>query len=170
MGKRVELILFAIIVLIVLIALNVKVKNSPYKNISVSKKSSEINNFTEYEINASTILHTLNAKNAYESKGKWHIKDINISNKEIKSLTAKESVYAKDKIVLSKDVKAVKNDGMEYRSNKAIYKTKIKELITPNNFTIKRKVDIVRGKELIYKAKEKATFAKDVNGTFVLKK
>jgi len=171
MGKRVELILLLVIVVITLIALNVKVKgNSSYKNIKYSKKTSEVNNFTEFEINATTLLHTLNATNAYEESGKWHIKDVNISNKEIKSLTAKKSIYSKDKIVLTKDVEAIKRDGMVYKSQKAIYKTKTKELITPNRFIITRKVDIVEGRKLIYKANQKATMAKDVYGTFVLKK
>jgi len=170
MGKKVELTLFAIVALMLLIAINIEIKNDPYKNIQPNKKSSEINNFTQFEVNATSLLHTLKATNAYEINKKWHIKDANITNSNIKSLTAKKSVYTQDKIILQDNVKAIKYDGLIYKSQKAIYNTKNKELKTPENFTIKRNVDIVSGKELFYDTKNKVTKAKDVNGTFILKK
>ena len=170
MGSRVEYFLVAVIVLIAIISFNSNIKplkvEKSYKNL----KSSEINEFTEFEINATELLHTLKAKNAYEENKKWYIKDINITNSSIKSLTAKNSVYDQNRIILNNDVKVLKKDGIEYSSQKAIYNTNSKRLLTPNKFIIKREVNIVKGKELIYNAKEKATTAKDVNGTFILKK
>jgi hypothetical protein len=170
MGNKIEYILAAIIVVITAVSLNIDIKSQPKKESKKETKSSEINNFTEFEINSTSLLHTLKATNAYQKRKKWYIKDANISNKEIKSLTAKESVYSQKKIILKKDVKAVKRDGIIYKSQKAIYNTDSKELVTPDRFIINSKVDIVRGKELKYNAKERATRAKDVNGTFILKK
>jgi len=171
MGSRVEYFLVAAIAVVALISINSHVEEPKQKSAKVkNQKTSEISNFTEFEINSTNLLHTLKAKNAYEVKKKWYIKDVNITNNSIKSLTAKNSIYAQNKIVLKKDVKVVKKDGIEYTSNKAIYNTNSKVLVTPKKFTIKRAVDIVKGKNLIYNAKEKATTAKDVNGTFILKK
>jgi hypothetical protein len=171
MGSRVEYILAATVGLLFLLLLTTSSKQEQkIKPKKVNSRSSEINDFIEYEINSTSLLHTLKAKNAYQKSKKWYIEDANITNKAIKSLTAKKSVYSEDKIILTKDVKAVKRDGVVYKSEKAIYNTKTKELVTPKSFTINRSVDIVKGRELKYNAKERATRAKDVNGTFILKK
>ena len=171
MGRRVEYILILAIaaVLIIPYFIKVDVKNRANDTNSFNK-SSEINNFTEYEINATKLQHTLKAQSAQEKNKKWYLKKPNIKTDKINSLTSDTSLATPNKIEFSGNVVAIKADGTIYKSNKAIYNTKTKMLITPKKFTINREVDIVSGKDLHYDSTQKITKAKDVNATFVLKK
>ena len=170
MGRKIELTLLALIVVVGLISTFIKVDNTKSYSKNSDKKSNEILNFTEYEINQTSLIHTLKGKSAQEFKDVWKLKEPNFSNDKITKLTSKESIVTKDKMIFTNKVNVIKKDGVVYNSNKAIYNTKTKELTTPNEFTITRNVDIVKGKKLFYDAKTKITKAKDVNGTFKLKK
>jgi len=171
MGRRVEYLLIFAIIIVLIIPYFIKVNiDGKAKNKNISYKSTEINNFIEYDINATKLQHTLKARSAEEIKQKWYLKEPKITTDKLKSLSAKKSVATSDKIVFYNNVIAVKVDGTIYKSSKATYNTKTKTLNTPKKFTINRHVDIVRGKDLVYDAEHKITKAKDVNGTFVLKK
>ena len=171
MGRRVEYILILAIMVVLVIPYFINLDTqSQNKSKKTSNKSTEINNFIEYEINATKLQHTLKAKNAQEIKKKWYLKNPNIKTDKLESLSSKSSIASSKKIEFYTNVVAVKVDGTVYKSNKATYNTKTKMLTTPKKFTINRYVDIVTGNNLHYDAKRKITKAKDVNGTFVLKK
>jgi len=171
MGRRVEYILIlAIFVALAIPHFISSSNNIEKKEKEVPNKSSEINNFTEYEINSTKLQHILRAKSAQEVNKKWYLKEPNITTDKLKSLSSKSSIATSNKIEFYDNVVAIKADGVVYKSSKAIYNTKTKMLVTPKKFTINRTTDIVTGKDLHYDAKNKITKAKDVNGTFVLKK
>lgn len=171
MGRRVEYILLLAILAVLAIPyfVNLDSKNLNRDN-RVNNKSSEINNFIEYDINATKLQHTLKAKSAQEVNQKWYLKNPRITTDKLKSLSSKKSVASSETIDFYDNVVAIKADGTVYKSNKATYNTKTKILTTPKKFTINRHIDIVTGKDLHYDAEQKITKAKDVNGTFVLKK
>ena len=171
MGRRVEYILILAIVVVLAIPYFINLdEQGKTKGKKTSNKSSEINNFIEYEINATKLQYTLNAESAQEIKKKWYLKNSNIKTDKLKSLSSKRSIASQKKIEFFDNVKAIKVDGTVYKSNKATYNATTKILTTPKKFTINRHVNIVTGKDLHYDAKRKITKAKDVNGTFVLKK
>ncbi len=169
MGSKLEYILITAIAFVLLLPFGINVKNRNSTPKKTEQKSSEISNFTEYEINASSLEHTLKAKSAKEVNRSWILSSPVISTDKIKSLSAKRSVANSQKIEFFDNVVAKKADGTVYKTGHAIYNTKTKELITPENFTINRQLNIVHGKNLQYDAKTKTTKAKDVNGTIILK-
>jgi len=170
MGSKLEYILVVLILIVILIPFGVEVKN-PENSIEVTKKKSEVNNFVEYELNATNLKHILKGKSAKELKeDNWYLVEPKMETNELNTLSAKSSIFNGKTIEFNKDVVAIKKDGIIYKSDKAIYELKTKNLITPNGFTIKRNIDIVRGKDLEYNPSSRVTKAKDVNGTFVLKK
>jgi len=171
MGRRVEYILILAIMAVFAIPYFVNLDSKSIdKEKKTNSKSSEINNFIEYDINATKLQHTLKAKSAEEIDKKWYLEKPTIITGKLKSLSSKKSVATPEAIDFYDNVVAVKVDGTVYKSDKATYNTKTKMLITPKKFTINRHVDIVTGKDLHYDTKHKITKAKDVNGTFVLKK
>ncbi len=171
MGRRVEYILILAILTALIIPYFISSNsNSSKKRQEVVNKSSEINDFTEYEINSTKLQHTLKAKKAEEVDKKWYLKEANITTDKIESLSSKNSILTANRVEFRNNVVAVKVDGTIYKSNNATYNFKTKTLITPKKFTINRHVDIVSGKDLQYNAKHKITKARDVNATFVLKK
>ena len=171
MGRRVEFILILAIMAVFAIPYFVNFDSKSTDKVKkVNSKSSEINNFIEYDINATKLQHTLKAKSAQEVNQKWYLKEPIIITDKLKSLSSKSSVASSEVIDFYDNVVAIKSDGTVYKSNIATYNIKTKMLTTPKKFTINRHVDIVTGKDLHYDAEHKITKAKDVNGTFVLKK
>jgi lipopolysaccharide assembly outer membrane protein LptD (OstA) len=169
MGRKLEIILLSAILFVGTVSFFIKINNETFNKKSTNKKTL-INNLVEYEINRSELEHTLKAKSALELNDMWKLKNPIFTNKNIKELTSEESVIDNKKMIFTKNVKVVKKDGIIYKSQKAIYDIKNKKLITPENFVINRQSDIVRGKELFYDINKKITTAKDVNGTFKLKR
>jgi len=170
MGSRVEYVLILAISIVLLIPFVIDIDSSKNAKTAAGNKSSELNNFIEYEINATKLQHTLKASKAEQIKENWHLNSVEIKTDKLKSVKANSAIVKPQKIELNKNVVAVKQDGTIYKSQKAVYDKKSKELITPENFTITRKVDIVKGKKLEYISDKNITKAKDVNATFVLKK
>jgi len=170
MGSRVEYILIVAISVVLLIPFVVNINSNKNTGISAGNKSSELNNFIEYEINATKLQHTLKASKAEQIKENWHLNNVEIKTDKLKSLKANSATVKPQKIELNKNVVAIKQDGTIYKSQKAVYDKKSKDLVTPENFTITRKVNIVNGRKLEYFFDKNITKAKDVNATFVIKK
>jgi hypothetical protein len=172
MGSKIEYIVLTFITLLIVFLYLTKpleeniLKSSSHK---VLEKTTEISNFIEYEINATKLFHILKARNAYEVNNKWYLKDINITSESIKRLSSKEAISSKDKVIFLKDIFALKKDNTTYKSQKAIYLKKTKEFITPQNFILEKNGSIVRGRDLVYKAKKKETYAKDIKAEIKLK-
>ena len=171
MGSKVEYIALIFIALVAGFAYFLQTPTLKNSNPTqeLSKKETEVNNFIEYEINATATLHTLKAKNAYKMEDVWYVKEPNITTKRIKILSSKEATSSKQKVVFLKDVYALRDDNATYNSQKAIYLKDKRKFITPGKFILIKGEDKVTGKELIYKANTKETFAKDVKGKFKLK-
>jgi len=171
MGSKVEYIVALFIVFIGLIAyfLQMPTPKEQKKSQVSNKKETELNNFIEYEINATALSHILRAKNAYKVNTTWYLKEPNITSESIKKLHSKRAIYTKDTITFLEDVYALREDNTTYNSQKAIYLKGKEELLTPKKFLLQRPKSKVVGTHLLYKANSKETFAKDVQGKFKLK-
>jgi len=169
MGSKLEYILIVAIIIVALIPFSIEIKN-PKKSNSVELKKSEVNNFIEYELNSTTLKHILQGKSAKEiNENNWYLVEPSMQTLEVKKLSAKSSIFNGKTIVFDKNVVLIKRDGLIYKSNRAIYDLKSKDIITPNSFEIKKSANIVKGKSLEYNPAKRVTKAKDVNGTFILK-
>ena len=169
MGSKLEYILIIAIIIVAIIPFGIEIKNPTY-NKSAEAKKSEVNNFIEYELNSTTLKHILQGKSAKEiNEDNWYLIEPSMQTLEVKKLSAKSSVFNGKTIVFDKNVVLIKRDGLIYKSNRAIYDLKSKDIITPNSFEIKKSANIVKGRSLEYNPSKRVTKAKDVNGTFILK-
>ncbi len=171
MGIKLEWIFVAVIMIFLSIFFIFdQNKKSIQKAKSYIPKEIEINNFTAYDINRSTIKQQIKAKNALKQQNSWYLKDANISNEDIKSLTSKQAIYKDNKFIFIGNVVGIKKDGTIYKSDEAIYNLKDLKFYTDKNFIIEKNGAIVYGKRLFYDKKLKITKAKDINSTIKLKK
>ena len=171
MGHRLEY--FLAIVLLAVLATPSFLKVDKFKNenrVVSSNKSTEIKDFTQYDINRTSIEYRLTANLAEKRGDSWYLANPEIINGDIKSLRAKRSVSKGNKITFIDNVLMVKNDGKRYNSQKAIYDTETKVVTTPDRFTISKEYDMVNGVNMKYNSVTKETKAKNVKATFVLKK
>jgi len=171
MGSRLEGLLVVTIVILATIPYFFKEDDSSNMDKVVSsKKSTELTNFTQYDINSTNLNFTLTSIYGEEVAGLWYLTSPYITNSEIKSLVSKRAIVDKDSnMQLIKDVKMVKIDGKKYLSQKAIYNIKNKTIHTPDYFTITKSSDVVKGKHMVYDAKKMVTRAKKVKKKPVMK-
>jgi len=108
MGSRVEYILIVAISVVLLIPFVVNINSNKNTGISAGNKSSELNNFIEYEINATKLQHTLKASKAEQIKENWHLNNVEIKTDKLKSLKANSATVKPQKIELNKNVVAIK--------------------------------------------------------------
>ncbi len=174
MERKLELILsFFIILLLITIYFTLHSKKAFFqKKVTQNQESikSEINNFLAYEVNKSSLLEKIKGKKAIELENYWKLKEANISANNIKSLFSKYSIYKDNKFIFYNNVTAIKNNGMIYKSQTAIYNAINKQLITPSNFFIESNTSNVKGEHLLYNLEKNETKAKNVKGTLLLKK
>ena len=168
MGRRVEIFLLFLIVIILFIPFLINIKGE--KITKSANIKSEIRNFTEFEINNTNIEHILRAKRAVNIGDSWILNDINITNDSVKSLVSKNGVYLNNTIFLNKNITLIKNDGSIYKTDMAKYFLKDKNLDIDSNFTATKGKNILKGKKLFYNINKKVIKGKDVKGSFVLKK
>ena len=170
MGHKLEKILLLSILLLSILPFTIHINSNNRDVVKKNSKESEFSNFVEYEINSTNLQQTLTGKKAVKIDDNWYLKHPNIKTQNIKKLSANRSIVTQKSIEFIDNVEVIKADGVKYKSNRAIYNRKNQDILTPNSFTINRVSDIVKGKKLYYDTKNKITKAKDVNGTFVLKK
>ncbi len=171
MGSKIEAFILGFIIILGAFAyfiVDINLENKDTKTIE-QKKETEINNFIEYELNATELFHILHASNAYKLNDIWYLKKPNITSESIQKLSSKRAIYSKDKIIFLDNVYALKEDNSTYHSQKAIYLKREDELLTPKAFQLQKNGSIVVGKKLIYKNKTQETFAKDVQAAIKLK-
>ena len=170
MGSKIEKILFIAILIVSVIPFFFKINDFESKDrVIQSTKSSEIVDFTEYDINKSSLKLTLVSTLAEEKNNLWYLTKPKITNDEIKSLTSKRAISRGKKIEFIDNVKLYKKDGKKYFSQRAIYDTVTKVIVTPDNFLISKEYDLVRGINMEYDTQKQETKAKNVKGTFILK-
>ncbi len=174
MERKLELFLFLLLFIIGgVVLINLKKKNFSFSYSSKKTHEnikSEITNFLAYEINQSQLIERVRGEKALQLESYWHLQEANISTDNIKSLFSKHSIYKKNQFVFYNNVTAVKKNGIVYKSQTAIYNTQTRKLITPNSFYIDSNTSHVKGKLLIYDLEHNITRAKNVKGTFILKK
>ncbi|NPA28485.1 MAG: hypothetical protein GXN91_05545, partial [Epsilonproteobacteria bacterium] len=91
MGSKIELILLGVVVLVTFIAFNLKTTSPTNQPQTKVQKNTEVNHFTLYEINSTTLSHTLRANRATEFINYWLLIEPNIQTQDLQYLKAKKS-------------------------------------------------------------------------------
>lgn len=170
MGTQVERILFIAIVISAIVAFVLVTKKYESVKVVNNNKEVELNNFKEYDVNTTQLQSTLVATQAVEIDKIWFLQNPVITTDEIKFLRAKRSIAKGGIVEFLDDVEVLRKDGKRYSSQKAFYKIRTKEIITPDKFLISKEYDLIRGTGMTYDTAKNVTRAKDVNGTFILQK
>ena len=170
MGRRLELLLLVIVIGLIFIPFFLKVSNFEKEDRVVeSKKSTELRDFVQYDINKSAIEFTLVSPKAEEYGEVWYLTSPKITTDDIKSLTSKYSIAKGKDIEFIENVKLIKKDGKKYFSQRAIYNTDTRVVRTPDRFKISKEYDMVHGVDMEYFTDKKETKAKNVKAVFILK-
>lgn len=170
MGSRIESVVLVVIVLSAALAYYLIGKKQENVKVVSTEKSTELNDLIEYDINRTNIMAKLVASQAYEINGVWFLAKPVVSTDEIEYLKSDRSLAKNGIIQFLDNVVVQRKDGKYYTSDKTFYKIKTKEIITPSKFMISKEYDLIRGASMVYDTATQTTKAKNVTGTFILKR
>lgn len=171
MGHKLEYFLIVLIFFLAMTPNFFKVKEFEKRDrVIEAQKDTEISNFTQYDINQTSIEYKLKSPLAQELGDIWFLMFPEITNEKIKRLTSTYAILRGKNIEFIENVKLLKYDGKIYNSQRAIYNTVTKVVLTPERFNIIKEYDMVNGVNMEYFTNTKETKAKNVKATFILKK
>ena len=171
MGTKVERVFFILIIFASAFAYILVNKKYTNKSKAIgTQKTIELNNFIEYDINATKLLSTLKSQQAYQLNQIWFLKEPIVSTDEIKYLKSKRALSKRGIVEFIDDVRIVRRDGKKYFSNKTFYKIDAKEVVTPDKFKMLKEFEKIEGVSMVYDTQKEITKAKNVKAVFKMNK
>ncbi|MGB5965420.1 MAG: LPS export ABC transporter periplasmic protein LptC [Sulfurimonadaceae bacterium] len=148
----------------------VPIKNTMKDNVEVAEL--ELRNFTLYELGVDGLKDIMIGHYGFRYGDRIEVEEIDYTDNTgtlRNNLQADFGVYNnKDLITLEGNVRYYREDGMQFRTNKAVI-NQIDESITAiGPFTMDKQTDNVVGTDLFYDSKNGLIKAKDVTGFFTL--
>ncbi len=165
MVGKLELILTAILIIVLLIALNSSIEGKRDKK-KREGNSIEIENAELVEANATDRLDDIRAVFAYQRDGVWHFRDINLTATNVKELRSEKAVRGKDYFELTGDVVMLSDDGSKYWADRAVYLTDKKIFYTMGKFRAERNGTVAVGKNFYHAKLEGFSRAEKVHGIY----
>jgi len=167
MGSKIEKVLFIFILITAVTSFFlVTAKYEHVQKVVQNKKSTELNEFTEYDVNQTALMSTLQAKQAYERNNIWFLSNPVVSTDKIEYIKAKRALAKSGIVEFIDKVKTLQRDGKKYFSNKVFYKIRTKEIVTPGNFIILNEFENMQGASMVYDTDKEVTRAKNVKAVF----
>jgi hypothetical protein len=170
MGSKIERVVLVFIILVVALAYYLIGKKHESVKVINAERTTELNDLVEYDINKTNIMAKLIASQAYQINGVWFLTKPVVSTDEIEYLKSDRSLAKNGIIQFLDNVMVQRKDGKYYTSDKTFYKIKTKKIITPSKFMISKEYDLIRGASMVYDTATQTTKAKNVTGTFILKR
>jgi LPS export ABC transporter protein LptC len=148
-----------------------------FKPIKLSQMNSkefsliDSTNMKIYKIDESSLKSTLYAKDAHQFKDRIEFEDVEYiknmkDNKEY--LDSKYATYKENIITLTQNVLFKTDDGVKFKTAKAIIEEKSDTLKSDGKFTLSKDGSYVNGVKLIYNSKTKKVKAKNIKGIYKL--
>lgn len=132
----------------------------------------ELRNFTLYEIGVDGLKDIMIGHYGYRYGDRIEVEEIDYtdsSGDQRNNLQADFGIYNnKDLITLEGNVRYYREDGMKFRSDKAVINQVDESITAVGPFTMDKLADHVVGTDLFYDSKNGLTKAKDVTGFFTL--
>ncbi len=167
MGSKIEKITFIIIIITAVVAYFLATaKFTKVEKVVENKKSTELNDFIEYDINTTALMSILRAKQAYERDQIWFLTNPIVSTDKIEYIKSKRALAKSGIVEFIDKVKTLRRDGKKYYSNKVFYKIRTKEIVTPGNFIVIKEFNKMRGASMVYDTDKEVTRAKNVKAVF----
>ena len=148
----------------------VEIKEQNREGVEVAEL--ELRNFTLYELDVNGLQNIMIGREGYRFKDRIEVNDIDYTDSTRKlqnNVQADFGVYrGVDLITLKGNVRYYREDGMKFKSNKALINQKEETITADGPFTMDKFADNVVGTDLFHDTKNGLSTAKDVTGYFTL--
>ena len=159
-------------ILLAILLLFKPVEIKPMNNDGKEIAELELRNFTLYELDVEGLKDVMIGRKGYRFKDRIEVEDIDYtdSTRSLQNnVQADFGVYTGEKLItLEGNVRYYREDGMKFRSDKAIINQDEETITTIGPFKMDKFADNVVGDDLFYDTKKGLSTAKDVTGVFTL--
>ncbi len=166
---------FFIIIALILASVLIFFQPSPVQEMRDGKgevAQLELRNFTIYELGVDGLKDIMIGHYGFRYEDRIEVEEIDYTdstNHQRNNLQADFGVYNnKDLITLEGNVRYYREDGMQFRSDKAIIHQTDETILAAGPFTMQKGADHAVGTDLFYDSKNGLTKAKDVTGFYTL--
>ena len=132
----------------------------------------ELRNFTLYELDVNGLKDVMIGQKSYRFKDRIEVEEIDYtdSTRELQNnVQADFGVYRGDDLItLEGNVRYYREDGMKFRSDRALIDQKEETITADGPFKMDKFADNIVGNDLFYDTKKGLSRAKDVTGVFTL--
>lgn len=130
-----------------------------------------ISSFTMHELNSDGLLTLMNGEKATKYTDRYVVEKMDYtdnSKKYIANMKSNSGVYKDDIVSLSGDIVYIREDGLTFQTQKAIYNKKTNIAMTEADYLLFRDNNRVTGKELKYNNSLDTIESKDVTAIYQL--
>lgn len=129
----------------------------------------ELENFTLYELNTSTLTSTMQAKRGLRYKNHYEAYNVSFKNKSSKleqTINGNKAFYDTITLILSGDVHYKREDGLNFLSQYGKYSKKTKIFETNSSYLSYRDKDTIIGDSLSYDTQRQLSKSKNIKAVF----
>ncbi len=131
----------------------------------------ELSRFSLYEISPKGIDHLLEGEEGKKFAEYYVVTSAKFSDntkKMLHTLRADRADYRYNSLKIEGNVRYLREDGLECRSEEALYRTQEGLVEIPKGFTMTQGAHQIRGESLLYNVDEKSLSAQRVSGSYQL--
>ena len=132
----------------------------------------ELKDFTMYELDTKGLRTIMLGSAATRYSNRYTVQDIDYTDNEkeeyIANMKAKHGIYKNDMVTLSGDVEYVRDDGLTFKTQKAVYNKKSSDVVSDVGYVAYLNDSVVRGSYIKYNNEKNKIFSKNVTAKIQL--
>ena len=132
----------------------------------------ELKDFTMYELDTKGLRTIMLGSAATRYSNRYTVQDIDYTDNEkeeyIANMKAKHGIYKNDMVTLSGDVEYVRDDGLTFKTQKAVYNKKSSDVVSDVGYVAYLNDSVVRGSYIKYNNEKNRIFSKNVTAKIQL--
>ena len=165
MVARIEIVLVVLTLLFAIVAGSLSV-GARKPSVSEDGRSVEMHGAHLVEINSSSLIDDIVAREVVRRDDVWYFDDIVFRSPEIRKMSARRGRRGSSKMVLEGNVSMLKEDNSTYRAQKVVYLTDRKIFYSIGPFEARKSENRARGYDFSYDMKKRSTTGRGVRAVY----
>ncbi len=131
----------------------------------------KIKDLTMYELDRSSLKTIMLGDEAVRYSNRYIVKNMDYTDNEkkyIANMKAYKGIYKDDLVTLSGNVEYIRNDGLTFKTTKAVYNKKTFDITSDVGYVIYLNESIVHGSYIRYNNKKNKIFSKNIRAKIQL--
>ena len=166
MAIRIEYLLFAMIVLLLVSILGIHPKSQAAKS-SKGDKEVEFQNFSLYDIKKNEPSQVVSASKMVKYENYLDMDEIDLKDESGYRILSNNAIYKEDFVYMNKGVNILRDDGLKFSTKSLNYNLETKEIKTLKPFILEFNSSIIQGNNLALNMNNKIISADNIEAKIV---